>query len=139
MVHNLALAVLVLPDTRVVLQRRSQNPAITAPGKLGLFGGHIEPGESSLEAVQRELHEETSLSFDPAQLEHLMHYELTAEQTGRDDMQYELYLLPIEHDDFKVFEGDGAEAYSAEAALQRDDLSLVTRYVLEQLRERLSA
>src|SRR5687767_6010269 len=44
-----------------LLQLRPDVPTIGAAGLIGAFGGRIEPGESPVEAVCRELHEETSL------------------------------------------------------------------------------
>lgn len=44
-----------------LLQLRPNVPTIGAAGLIGAFGGRIEPGESPVEAVCRELREETSL------------------------------------------------------------------------------
>lgn len=44
-----------------LLQLRPDVPTIGAAGLIGAFGGRIEPGESPVEAVCRELREETSL------------------------------------------------------------------------------
>ena len=42
-------------DDRWLLQLRDDISTIIAPGHWGLFGGHLEPGETPAEAVQREL------------------------------------------------------------------------------------
>lgn len=44
------------------LQRRGNNPVIGAAGLIGAFGGKIEPNEKPIEAVCREIAEETSLT-----------------------------------------------------------------------------
>ncbi len=41
-----------------LIQLRDDIPGIVAPGAWGLFGGHLDPGESPGEAVRRELLEE---------------------------------------------------------------------------------
>ncbi|MBE9154716.1 NUDIX hydrolase [Cyanobium sp. LEGE 06113] len=41
-----------------LIQLRDDIPGIVAPGAWGLFGGHLDPGESPAEAVRRELREE---------------------------------------------------------------------------------
>ena len=47
-------------DERWLLQLRDDLETIIHPGHWGLFGGHVEPGETAEEAVQRELEEEIS-------------------------------------------------------------------------------
>lgn len=52
-----ALAILYR-DNRFLLQLRDNIPTILYPGYWGLFGGHIEPGETPEIAVKREIWEE---------------------------------------------------------------------------------
>ncbi len=56
-----ALAV-VLHQDQVLLVQRSKQPDA---GLWGFPGGHVEWGETVLEAAQRELHEETSVVAEP--------------------------------------------------------------------------
>ena len=49
-------------DEQWLLQLRDDVETIIHPGYWGLFGGHLEPGETAEEAVQRELEEEISWS-----------------------------------------------------------------------------
>jgi 8-oxo-dGTP pyrophosphatase MutT (NUDIX family) len=47
------------------LQKRENKPGIFAPGKLGVFGGHIDPEDANPEAAGiRELQEETRIKVD---------------------------------------------------------------------------
>jgi len=61
MTISVALAMLQR-DGRWLLQLRDDDDSIIYPGHWGLFGGHVEPGETPAEAVQRELEEEISWS-----------------------------------------------------------------------------
>jgi 8-oxo-dGTP pyrophosphatase MutT (NUDIX family) len=51
-------AIIVNPEGHVFVQRRSDDRKLF-PGLWDIPGGHVEPGESPLEALAREVHEET--------------------------------------------------------------------------------
>jgi len=59
-----ALAVLERQG-RWLIQLRDDRATIVAPGRWGLFGGHMEPGENPEESLRRELLEEIGLSSGP--------------------------------------------------------------------------
>ncbi|BAY18994.1 NUDIX hydrolase [Nostoc sp. HK-01] len=54
---EVAIAILY-QDNKYLMQLRDNIPTIAAAGCWGLFGGHIEPGETPEVAVKRELIEE---------------------------------------------------------------------------------
>ena len=58
---NAAVALIVLDDGRYLMQHRDQKPGIFYPGHWGLFGGGMDPGETPLAALRRELWEEIGL------------------------------------------------------------------------------
>jgi len=66
MAIEVALAML-RRDGRWLMQLRDDIPGIVAPGCWGLFGGHLDPGETPEQAVRRELLEE--ISWQPPKLE----------------------------------------------------------------------
>ncbi len=54
---SVALAILY-QEKNFLLQLRDNIPGILYPGQWGLFGGHLEPGETPEEGLKRELLEE---------------------------------------------------------------------------------
>lgn len=61
-----AIAILY-QDGQFLMQLRDDVPGILYPGHWGLFGGHLEPGESPEVGLRRELIEE--ISYCPPQVE----------------------------------------------------------------------
>lgn len=59
-----ALAVLERQG-RWLIQLRDDRATIVAPGRWGLFGGHMEPGETPEQSIRRELIEEIGYSGGP--------------------------------------------------------------------------
>jgi 8-oxo-dGTP diphosphatase len=64
-VREIACAILIDTRGRFLLQQRGDVAGILYPGKVSLFGGHREGGETFLQCAVREIHEEISY-FVPA-------------------------------------------------------------------------
>lgn len=67
-------AIIVDTQGRYLLQQRDQKPEILHPGMIGLFGGHQEIGETSLECVVWEVHEEIGRYVPPENFEYVAAY-----------------------------------------------------------------
>jgi len=63
-----ALLLLVRRDGAVLLQHRDNIPTIDYPGRWGIPGGAVEPGETPWQAAVREIREETSYRIAPKDL-----------------------------------------------------------------------
>ncbi len=105
--REIACAVLIDTHGRFLFQQRDDVPGIVHPGKIGLFGGHREDGESYLQCVVREIHEEISYYVPPAKFEHLVNYkgvvEVDAEEVAVRGEFFTAYDVPA--DALKVTEG----------------------------------
>ena len=112
-------ALLVHEDGRYIMQLRDAKPGIFYPGHWGCFGGAVEAGEDTADAMRRELNEEleyasgalhrfTQFDFDFAPLGHPRVYRLYFETTVRDDA-YRRFVL---HEGAAVRAFDGAELLS---------------------------
>lgn len=60
--HAVTGIVLVGACGRFLLQLRDDIPDIVNPGRIGMFGGHLEDGEDMETCARRELEEETGLA-----------------------------------------------------------------------------
>jgi 8-oxo-dGTP diphosphatase len=73
--HEVTGAVLIDMRGRFLFQRRDDVPGILSPGKIGLFGGHRKTGETYLECIVREVHEEIGYFVHPERFKLLALYE----------------------------------------------------------------
>ncbi|WP_317232807.1 NUDIX hydrolase [Clavibacter capsici] len=64
--------VLVDPAGRILLQLRDDIPTIPFPGMWAIPGGMLEPGETPLACVVREVEEELGARIPPAEVTHLL-------------------------------------------------------------------
>lgn len=130
--QKFAVILFQLPNGEVVLQRRTED-APFAPGKLGIFGGWVEEGESPGECIIREIEEETSLSIDKLEPQLLRDFIVPASEDFDKDRHFFLYSVPLLDLDFEVYEGQGAEAFSLDELKARDDLTGSASFTFQQI------
>jgi 8-oxo-dGTP pyrophosphatase MutT (NUDIX family) len=70
--HPAAAVAILYQADQFLLQLRDDKPEIRYPGHWAFFGGHVEPNESPLAAMQRELQEE--ISYTPPQVDYFCSY-----------------------------------------------------------------
>lgn len=72
--QQFACAIILDVNDRFLLQQRDHKPEIRHPGMIGLFGGHVEPGETPLQCVAREIFEEIGYHAPLQAFAHLAKY-----------------------------------------------------------------
>jgi len=97
----------LLVDRRgwILLQERDEHARI-APERWAASGGHVEAGESFLEAAIRELDEETGLSVAPEELQLVGIYDIHHPETDSDD-KMALYAGATTATDADIVLGEG--------------------------------
>jgi len=122
-------------ENTLVLQRRDAK-APTSANKLGLFGGHFREDEEPIDAIIREIHEETTVPLDEISYQFID--AIATPPAPGHDVANVCYVFSAKIKDwhFKVFEGKGAEAHDINELLARGDVGRDTRHVLEKLKER---
>lgn len=71
-------------EEKILMCKREKEPY---KGKFNLVGGKVEQGEKELDAAYRELQEETGITKQDINLQHLMNF-----QYEMSDMELELYV-----------------------------------------------
>lgn len=99
----------LLVDRRgwILLQERDEHAPI-APERWAASGGHVEPGESFLEAAVRELREETGLEVAPETLQLVGIYDIRHVETESDD-RMALYAAATRATDADIVLGEGRQ------------------------------
>ncbi|HAC56059.1 TPA: hypothetical protein DCF80_01025 [Candidatus Saccharibacteria bacterium] len=116
-----------------LLQRRPNLSTIGAAGLIGSFGGGIEVGESPIEAVCRELSEETSLKPLPEDFSHLGVVRVTAYKQGEPmDITAEVFMLELDPEvPMTALEGELERMTRQQADERVDELTPATRKAFE--------
>lgn len=94
---------------RYCLQLRDDFPHVGAAGKWGVFGGHVEAGETLLETAMRELEEETALVMPKDAFCPLIRF------VTSDLFEHQYFFevaRPVKVSDIRVFEGAGFGFYT---------------------------
>jgi 8-oxo-dGTP diphosphatase len=132
--QNCRVASAILVDRRgwLLLQERDEH-AMVSPNQWGLVGGHLEPGESSEEAMHRELLEETGLEERGFELwfdEVVQHSpKVSAHLADR----WLIFVKRTEATDADIILGEGRQIVFVDPATIRSgqlDLAVSARHVL---------
>ncbi len=119
---EVAIAILYR-EGKFLMQLRDDIPGIFYPGHWALFGGHIEPGEDSHVAVQRELLEE--IGYTPSRLTWFKDY-------GDEKVLRHVYWGELEVGLDQLVLGEGADM----ALLNPEQIRQGSHYSLQVQQER---
>jgi len=117
-----------------ILQQRSSDPRKGASGLIGAFGGQIENGETALEAVCRELREETSLKLSTEDFTYLGDVDVISDRNHKKiQIIARVFLVVIAAEETVVAtEGKLVKMTEAEALQSKEVLTPATRAAFEQ-------
>jgi len=135
--REVASAIMIDTQGRFLLQQRDQAPGIAQPGKIGLFGGHREVGETYLECVVREVYEEIGYFISADRFEHLVSYSGTEFDIDGDTMRGEFFIardIPI--DELNVTEGSLLVVEPDKLATLEHKLAPSVRFAMQALQGR---
>tara|TARA_A100001011_G_C14310403_1_gene845276 strand:- start:1373 stop:1819 length:447 start_codon:yes stop_codon:yes gene_type:complete len=110
---NAAAALVIMSDGKYLLQKRDNLPEIWYPNYWGLWGGEIGPGESAIQALNREMKEE--LNWVPQKLNYFTRFDFDFSFSGRENFSkyyYEAYYPADTLDGLELGEGSDMRTFS---------------------------
>lgn len=131
---QIVLAVLEQKDN-YLLQLRGDNPAIGGAGLIGCFGGKIEKDETAVDAVCREVAEETSFAPKATDAQLVGEVNVTSDHKNEDvtvNAQVFSFKVPTNHK-VRAKEGTLVTLDITQALAKRNDMTTGTRAVFEEL------
>lgn len=96
-ISDAVAAIIRTPRSRFLMQLRDTLPNIWYPGSWGCFGGGVDPGEKSTDALRRELREELELELKDATLVSRLEFDLRP--VGRQCCFRDYYLVELAEKD----------------------------------------
>lgn len=107
-----AVAIMVVDGSKYLMQLRDPIPTIYYPGHWGLFGGAVDQGETSDQAVRRELQEE--LGFIAGEMTFLTEFNFDLRFIGEPKIYrryYEVHVTEEVTRSFQLTEGRAMQAF----------------------------
>ena len=129
---NISIGV-ISQDGGYLLQLRGNDPKIGAAGKIGAFGGKIEEGETALQAVCREIAEETSLVPDVARIRHIASYAIESDHKLETvNVNVEAFEISIDKEEqVSAIDGEVVQISNDKIADMLDLMTPATRHYFE--------
>lgn len=136
-VREIAAAILIDVRGCLLLQQRDSIPGILQPGKIGLFGGHLEANETFLECVVREISEEISHPVPPERFQHLLSLDCADPEIAGGRVRGEFFIArDVPTDVLVITEGKLLVVHPDAIAELRDELTPVAILAIEAMSRR---
>lgn len=123
-------AILVTPEYKIIMQQRDDKPDIANPGLVSFFGGAIEPGENKEQALIRELKEE--ISYTVKKYTFFKTFEKHQKTHGSDWNCHVFVVHDVNPNELVVREGQGLVLVTKDSYIEREDLTSLSRQVLQE-------
>jgi 8-oxo-dGTP pyrophosphatase MutT (NUDIX family) len=130
-VSDAVAAIIRVEGDGYLLQLRDSKPEIWYPGRWGLFGGAIEPGEDPLDALKRELREELELEIETAEFFARFDFDIDSLRLPRFYRNY--YVVSISRAVEKrlvVHEGAAKRLFTGNAILEEPNVTPYDAFAL---------
>ena len=124
-ISNAVAAIIEVEGHGILFQERDNKKNIWYPNKLGLFGGGVKVGESSINGLIRELSEELKLDLTPEECKYLFNF--TFDLNGVDLGSYfrKYYLIIIsskKYNKLEICEGKSLKILNYIEALHNKEI-----------------
>ena len=132
--RQLAVAELQIGRSESFIYQRRDGNVTTSPHRLGWFGGPMEVNERPIDAIKRELSEETSLEISRLIFKGPRVIEVPAEHSSSKSLTVvNLFMTIVRKTDinFKVHKGTRAEVFTHADLLATNEVAATVRYILD--------
>ena len=138
--REVAAAILIDTNGRILLQRRDDRPDILQPGKIAMFGGHREGGESFIYCVVREIAEEISCRVPAERFQHLLTLDGPDPDRSEGRVKGEFFAVyDIPTEELTITEGRLLVVGPDDIEKLRSELTPLTALVLDTFMEKRAA
>ena len=121
--------ILISIDDAVLLQQRDDKPEITNPGKVAIFGGSTNFGETPIDCAIREIYEEVEIKLDKSNLQKFRTY-FSKRDDGQTVESHIFIAKDIDAEKIHLHEGEKVFMLNANQDFSQLNLTKVCRKVL---------